>query len=90
MHGLQLGVVSVELPQRPDREKFPVPAAAEERDSRVQESTGIQRVDVLGRAVRISELQVALQKLADIRRSRIINRDSAGTHSRSLRGFGGR
>lgn len=83
VHGLELGVALIKLLQRSDCEKLPVAAEAEQCDGRIEEIVNVKCMDILSRAVRMSELQMALQQPADVLDPRIINRD-LGLHSRTL------
>ena len=85
VHGLQLRVVPVKLPQRADAEQFAVPAEAEECDGRIKEAVKVQRVHVLRRGVRVRERQVTLQQLANVVGSRVVAGDLAHKPSSGLR-----
>jgi hypothetical protein len=85
VHGLQLRVVPVKLLQCPDAEELTVVAEAEERDGRIEETINVKCMDVLGRAVRIGECEVALEQFVNIVGSRVVNRDLALRHGRSIR-----
>jgi hypothetical protein len=76
--------VLVKLLQRGDAEKRAIEAKTEERDTGIEQAIHVERVYVLRRAVQPSELQMALEQLPDVRRARIVNRDSAFVHGQTL------
>jgi hypothetical protein len=82
VHGLQLSVVRVKLLERADPEQLSAPTEAEERDGRVEEPVEVQGMNVLRRGVRVGELEVPLQKLANVGGSRVINRDLGSVHAK--------
>jgi hypothetical protein len=71
--------------RRSDCEKLAADAEAVERDGRIEEIVGVKCMDILGLAVRMGELQVALHQPANILGSRIVDRDLGLVHSRTLR-----
>ena len=71
----------VQLLQRSDAQELAVAAEADEHDGRIKEAVDVQCMDVLGQAVRIGERKVALQQLANVLGSRVVNRDLALRHS---------
>ena len=85
MHGLHLSVAPIERLQRSDCEELTFEAEAEERDGRIDEAVDVKRMHVLGRAVGIRERKVALQQLAYVLGSRVVDRDLALRHERNLR-----
>jgi alkyldihydroxyacetonephosphate synthase len=85
MHGLQLGVVLIKPLQRAHAEDLTVDAEAEERNGRIDEAVNVKRVHVLGRAMRIGEIEVTLQQFANVLGPRVVNRDLASRHFRNLR-----
>jgi hypothetical protein len=85
VHGLDLCVAPIELLQRSDCEELTFKAEAEERDGRIHEAVDVKSMDVLGRAVRMGEPKVALQQLANVFSSRVIDRDLAVRHGGNLR-----
>jgi hypothetical protein len=72
----------VKLLQRSDCEKLLVAAEAEEPEGPIEEIADVKCMVILRRAVRIGELQMALQQPADVPGPWIINRD-LGLHIRS-------
>src|SRR5262245_65505579 len=85
VHGLHLRVLRVELLQGADAEEFAVVAEADERDGQVEEALDVERMNVLGWAVRISEREVTLQQAPNVRVTRVVNRDLTVRHGRSIR-----
>ena len=65
-------MVGVQLLQRPDSQELTVEAEAEERDGRVEETFDVKCMNVLGRAVRVGEGEMALQQGADIVGPRVV------------------
>jgi hypothetical protein len=85
MHALELCVAPIEALQCSHSEELTVEAEAEERDGDIEETVDVKGVDVLGRAMRIGEREVALQKLTNVLRSRVVNRDLTFGHTTNLR-----
>src|ERR1039458_8440938 len=75
VHGLQLGVFIVELSKRADRNQLAAGADAEQRHRGIEQAVDIERVRVLGRAVRAAILQMTLDQPAHIVSSRISDRN---------------
>ena len=84
MHAFQLCVAVVKLLQGPDAEQVTVEAEAEERDGGIEEAVTVERMDVLGRALRPREREMPLQQFADIVGSRVVYRDLAVWHCGNL------
>ena len=62
----KLGVRLVQPAERPDSEQDPSAARAEERDRRVHETVGVQRVHVTRRSHFAGKRQVALQERSNV------------------------
>src|ERR1700722_463585 len=84
VHGLDLGVVRLEMPQRADSEELPLEAEAVERDRRIKEAVRVECVDVLGRCVGPGERQVVFQQGMDVIHPRVVDRFLAVGHSWNL------
>ena len=84
VHRLQLGVTRVEHLDRADAEELAVPATAEERDGRVEEAGQVEGVDVLGRAVFVSEGKVPFEQRADVVGARIVGGYLVAGHAETV------
>ncbi len=84
VHAFQLCMALVKLLQRSDAEQMTIEAEAEEGDGRIEEAVAVERVDILGRALRFREREMPIQQLADIVGSRVVDRDLALWHCANL------
>ncbi|MEP6598739.1 MAG: hypothetical protein ABJB98_04745 [Actinomycetota bacterium] len=71
--------------QRPYSKELTVAAQAEQGESRIKKIVDGKGMDILGRAVRIGEREVALYQFANVLGSWVVNRDLAVRHKKNLR-----
>ncbi len=78
-------MMPVQLLERSNGQQVAAAAEAVERDGRIEQAVHIQRVHVLRRLVRSGEAQMALEQRPYVRGVRVVDRDLAVRHSRSIR-----
>ena len=83
VHRLHLGVLRVELLERPDAEQLAVDPQAEERDGGV-EGVGIEDVHAVGRHHTAGKQAVLLEESTDVIAPGIVDLDGASLHARLL------
>jgi hypothetical protein len=90
VHGLELAVLVVELPQRADAHQLAAHSGTEERDRRIEEAVeavdavDAQRVDVPGRRDLDGEGEVPLEERSNVLGLRILDGDDARRHGPHL------
>lgn len=75
VHRLQLRVAAIKPFEGGDPEELIVEAEAEERNGRIEKGVHVKGMDVLRRAVRVGECEMALEQRADVIGSRVVQRD---------------
>jgi hypothetical protein len=75
VHRFDLRVLDIEPLERPDRQQFPADAEAEERDRGIEELSDLERVVVLGRALRARVGEVTAQQRPHIVGAGVVDRE---------------